>query len=117
MSVMFGVSFTSTGSLVPAFVARVKRSTSSSDCPIVIPRSLASMLGHEKLHSMTLAPASSHIWASMVHSSSFWPIMDATMTFVGYFFFSSLNTFMFSATLWSESCSMFLKPQNEFAWL
>ena len=99
MSVMFGVSFASTGSEVPFFAARVKRSISSSDCPIVTPRSSDSILGQEKLHSITEAPAFSHFAASSVHSSSFLPMMEAMMTLVGNSCLSLWNTRMFSSTL------------------
>ena len=116
MSVMFGVSFASTGREVPLLVALVNLSTSSADCPIVTPRSSDSMLGHEKLHSITEAPALSHFAARSVHSCSFCPIIDATITFVGNSFFSLSKICMFSSTLWSESCSMFLNPKKAFEW-
>ena len=37
-------------------------------------------------------------------------MMEARMNLVGYFSFSWRKISMFSITLWSESCSMFLKP-------
>ena len=40
-------------------------------------------------------------------------VMDATMTLEGNSLRSFSNTCIFSSTLWSESCSMFLKPKNE----
>ena len=112
ISVTFGVSFASMGRPVPLLTAAVNLSISSSDCPIVIPRSSDSILGHEKLHSITDAPAFSHFAASSVHSSSLRPMMEAMITLVGNSSLSCEKIRVFSSTLWSESCSIFLKPKN-----
>ena len=113
MSATLGVNFARIGREVPRRTAAVNRSTRTGSCPIVLPRSRFSIFGQEKLHSIRSAPASWHLAAIVVHSSSSCPIIEAMMTLVGKSFFKRRNTSMFSSTLWSESCSMFLNPQNE----
>ena len=110
ISATLGVSFARIGIFAPRLAAAVKRSTSSGTCPISEPRPPSAMLGQEKLSSMASAPFSSHRRASSSHSASSRPMMEARMNFVGYFSFNFRKIAMFSATLWSESCSMFLKP-------
>ena len=69
------------------------------DCPIVLPRSSDSILGQEKLHSITDAPASSHFAASSDHSFSFCPMIEAMITLEGNSFLSCLKICIFSSTL------------------
>ena len=106
----FGVSLARIGIFVPRLAAAVNRSTSSGICPISEPRPPSAILGQEKFSSMASAPFSSQSLASSSHSASFCPMMEASMNFVGKSAFNRRKISMFSATLWSESCSMFLKP-------
>ena len=78
-----GVIFAKIGSFVPFLVAFVYMATSSGFCPTSDPNPSSTICGHEKLHSIISAPASVIISASFVHSCSFCPIIDATITFVG----------------------------------
>ena len=105
-----GVSFARIGIFAPRLAAAVNRSTSSGTWPISDPRPPSAILGQEKFSSMASAPFSSHRRASRSQSSSSSPMMDARMNLVGYFALSRRKISIFSSTLWSDSCSIFLKP-------
>ena len=106
----FGVSFAITGIPHPRFAAAVYFSTSSGICPMSLPSPSSIMFGQLKFSSTASAPFASHSRASSLHSASSFPIIEARITFLGYFSFSRRKISMFSATLWSLSCSMFLNP-------
>ena len=110
MDATFGVSFARMGICAPRRAAAVKSPTSSGTWPMSEPRPSSAMLGQEKFSSMASAPFSSQARASSSHSRSFCPMMEARINFVGYFAFRRRKISIFSATLWSESCSIFLKP-------
>ena len=80
---IFGVIFAKTGILHPAFVALTYLDTKSIFCPTSEPIPFFAICGQEKLHSIISTPASSDSFAKEVHSSSFSPIIEATMILSG----------------------------------
>ena len=109
---MLGVIFASTGKCVPLLTAAVYIATSSGLCPTSEPSPFSHICGQLKLHSIMSEPASVTSRARLVHSSSFCPIIEATITLFGKSLLSRFKSSKLSFRSWSEICSKFLKPIN-----
>ncbi len=83
ITVIFGVIFAITGSVVTLEIALEYFSTSSRLVPTSEPMAWLVIWGQEKLHSIISAPACSDIFPSSSHSSSVLPITLDTTTLSG----------------------------------
>ncbi len=83
ISVMLGVIFAMKGIFVVSATALEYARTKSGLEPTSEPIAWDVICGQEKLPSIKSTPTSSHIFASLRHSSSLEPMMDATIILSG----------------------------------